>query len=99
MRAVIYQADVYCFECIEGMGLIPMPDSHEYDSGEVPKDCELGAADYPMHCAVCGLFLENELTEDGQTYLRDLICDPRLHPEVRREYTDYYGKEAGNGEG
>lgn len=68
MDAYVYDADVYCDECI----------SDVYDPG---RDCEPpngypdggGEADTPQHCGKCGVFLENPLTPDGVRYVVEAV--------------------------
>lgn len=81
MDAYIFQAALICEACCLGVqGALPKPahvdmhDESSYDSGEWPKGPYRdggGEADTPQHCDMCGQFLDNALTGDGETYVRD----------------------------
>lgn len=44
------------------------------DSGEYPqKDTSSGETDSPQHCADCGEFLQNPLTDDGYRYVQEQL--------------------------
>lgn len=84
MNASIYQASLYCDDCIaevktklldEGATAPEDRDDEEtYDSDEWPKgpypDAG-GEADTPQHCEGCGVFLENDLTVEGARYVQE----------------------------
>lgn len=89
MDVYIFQADIYCESCGKGLMLeIPKPphadldDQASYDSDEYPKGPYGhggGEADSPQNCGACGVFLENLLTPDGDTYMREL-ANPYSYP-------------------
>ena len=56
------QTDLVCGDCAEELGGCdgPLPDGG-------------GEADTPQHCAHCGVFLENPLTQDGVKYVVEYI--------------------------
>jgi hypothetical protein len=51
-------------------------DERDYDSGEYPKGC-FGSdeSDCPQHCGHCSVFLENDLTSDGEEYVKEAVQD------------------------
>ena len=62
---------------IAALGFDP-EDEHAYDSDDYPKGPDGdggGEADSPQHCGMCGLFLNNPLTDDGREYVIDLLID------------------------
>lgn len=84
MKAYIYQAAFLCETCAHlqrAKILHAMPDF----SAHVPEDSDKypigpysnggGEADTPQHCDHCGLFLENPLTDDGRTYVREAALE------------------------
>ena len=80
MDAYIYQADIYCADCGEGLksDLSTTPEDRRDDSETYPQGPYAdggGEADSPQHCADCGAFLENPLTGDGRRYVLDAILD------------------------
>lgn len=93
METYIYCADIYCEDCgqaiksdlsIKG----PLPDV--LDSDCYPQGpYEASEADSPQHCADCGEFLENPLTEDGNEYVKDYIKNAPGNP-VTQIWADYY---------
>jgi hypothetical protein len=100
MDAYIYQADIYCEECGEGIreeldkaGQAPRDpeDESSYDSDQYPKGPYAeggGEADTPQHCASCGVFLENPLSSDGEDYIRERIAGGRVcDPEWEKVYS------------
>ncbi len=44
-------------------------DSEQWPQGPYPDGG--GEADCPQHCDCCGAFLENPLTDDGDSYVRE----------------------------
>jgi hypothetical protein len=80
-------------------------DSDDFSQGPFPDGG--GEADTPQHCdsgARClgaetigshlvGAFLENPLTRDGETYVREALAETPNSPLVRF-WADYYGIEA-----
>ncbi len=91
MDVYIFQADIYCRDCGESLRREnPLPpgadldDESTFDSDAYPKGPYGdggGEADCPQHCGACNLFLDNPLTGDGETYVRDIF---RLHVETGR---------------
>lgn len=85
MNAYIYAAALHCTDCataikalLDADGKTPedVSDERSYDSDDYPKGPLAdggGAADSPQHCDSCGLFLENDLTEEGLAFVRDVI--------------------------
>jgi hypothetical protein len=83
VKAFIYCAALLCEDCgdtvrrdLTNEGLAPAdPEAEEtYDSDQFPKGPYPdggGEADTPQHCDHCGTFLDNPLTGDGETYVRD----------------------------
>lgn len=63
MRHYLYGGKLYCNECAKGLGLF----------GEVEGPYDDSPDDYPLHCAGCGTFLENTLTEYGLQYVAECI--------------------------
>ena len=62
-----------------------------------------GESDSPTHCASCGVFLDNPLTDDGADYVASEIADSmRYLPEnsrrVFREWAGAYGDYVGMAE-
>lgn len=82
MKVFIFQADIYCEHCGEGIrrekheyAPVDVNDESSYDSDHYPKGPYGdggGEADSPQHCGACGVFLENPLTPDGGDYVRGL---------------------------
>lgn len=107
MDVYIFQADIYCESCGKGLMMeIPKPahaardDESTYDSDEWPKGPYGdggGEADCPQHCGMCGLFLDNSLTEDGSTYVKQAweayMNDERGRLSVLLEWRDGYPVE------
>lgn len=89
MDAYIYQAALFCTDCAlavrvsnESGGAILFDDMKE-DSTHWPQGPYAdggGEADTPQHCDACDLFLENVLTEAGDSYVRKL-CEPYIAPD------------------
>lgn len=80
----IFQADTYCDRCGEEIASrLPRPEGDLWDSGDYPIKVSVDPADTPQHCAVCGEFLENPLTQDGEEYVKAM--DP-----VPDEYREFY---------
>src|SRR5208282_3297009 len=83
MEQYIYRADVWCHNCAEKIKLSqaastnrpPNPeDETSYDSDVWPKGpYEDQESDSPEHCAGCGLFLENPLTQAGYRYVQEKL--------------------------
>lgn len=87
----IYAANIFCAKCTANIkqqcfadgtvakmladGDDPM-DEWTFDSDEYPKCCDVTSeADCPQHCGGCGEFLKNDLTTDGEEYVRDTVRD------------------------
>lgn len=80
--AFVFQAAMLCTDCAQDVmdntpaphGVDPTaPDESLYDSDDWPKGPYPdggGEADTPQHCDHCGAFLENPLTDDGDSYVR-----------------------------
>ncbi len=85
----IYAADVFCGDCIDAIkrdclddgtvagmledGIDPA-DERTFDSDQYPKDCDVECeADSPQHCGGCSVFLENDLTTDGEEYVKEAV--------------------------
>lgn len=90
MDVYMYQADLICEMCgrskLEELstfdeGRFKGRDSDHYPQGPYPDGG--GEADCPNHCGVCGIFLENPLTEDGVEYLKECIADTPHSPVVQ----------------
>ena len=89
MNVYVYQADLWCEDCaIDVMTDIRRDhpekepedpdDDVMFDSDDWPKGPYAdggGESDYPSHCAECGCFLENPLTDDGYAYVRQAVAD------------------------
>jgi len=107
MKAYIYHAALICEDCAAcTMGEekkpdhVNMDDQASYDSDEWPKGPYGdggGEADSPQHCDMCGDFLENPLTEDGSTYVkqawREYVETGRGRLEVLQAWRDGYAWE------
>jgi hypothetical protein len=106
MDAYVFQAALLCEDCARAVkaqtrppeGVDPdNPDESLYDSGDYPKGPYPdggGEADSPQHCDTCHQFLDNPLTGDGETYVRDAFMEyvetGRGRVEVLREWRDAY---------
>jgi hypothetical protein len=87
MRPNVYilQAALLCEDC--GIAVtqtsvkprhVNTADESSYDSDEWPKGPYGnggGEADTPQHCDHCGTFLQNPLTPDGDTYVREKAAE------------------------
>ncbi len=78
MDVFIYCADIYCEDCgraiqDQHMAQQGAEDSDTYPQGPYPNGG--GEADSPQHCGSCGVFLDNPLTGDGESYVRDAFGD------------------------
>ena len=81
MDAYIFQAALICDTCgtlykqgTDRPAHVDENDESSYDSDEWPKGPYSdggGEADTPQNCDHCGVFLDNPLTGDGETYVRD----------------------------
>ena len=101
MQSYIYRAELWCEECAQQIivktpqtaGLDPSNesswDSDDYPKGPYPNGG--GESDSPQHCAGCGLFLENPLTEDGRRYVREALTLPTSNPAILAQWSAFYG--------
>jgi len=65
MDVYVLKGAFLCEECAMPIrAATASDDCDEYPVGPYPEGG--GEADYPRHCAHCGLFLENPLTKDGE---------------------------------
>lgn len=80
MKAYVSGHDRICISCFETADI----DDELVDG---PKPHGGGEADYPQYCSMCGRFLENPLTDDGQKMIDKLS---ESHPKYD-EWTDFYG--------
>lgn len=103
MDVYIYQADIYCVDC--GQAIICRiqrdtptfvsanpSDERKFDSDDYPKGPYSdggGESDSPQHCGMCRVFLENALTRDGETYVRQAIDIERVTIPEWREFYSY----------
>ena len=101
MDIYIYQADLYCADCISKITKSLAPneipgDENTYDSDEYPKGPYPdggGEADTPQHCGnqECGCFLENPLTSVGYDYIHEALQDKIEKDPILAEWFEYYG--------
>jgi len=73
MKTYIYQADIYCAECGEKIKKTLSGQLSNKSDNYPQGPYGVSEADYPQHCADCGLFLENPLTTDGEDYIKEYI--------------------------
>ena len=80
-------------------------DQWSYDSDDYPKDCDVSCeSDTPQHCAAgadcinatdigdgfkVGVWLENDLTTDGDDYVKDAVREGGVVAELWASYYDY----------
>lgn len=102
MDAYIYQADIYCGPCatairmnldLSGKGPENPRDERTFDSDDYPKGPYAnggGESDAPQYCGNhnCGVFLENPLTKDGESYVRDAVKERGR--KFLGEWVNYY---------
>jgi hypothetical protein len=95
MEVYVYQAALLCASCGKAAQarLLPgmdcrhrLEDSDSYPQG--PYGNGGGEADTPQHCDDCGVFLENPLTKDGQTYVKQAVA--RGKGKCLDEWRDFY---------
>lgn len=103
----IYQAALLCEECgakvraeLTAAGNAPADPEDEcsYDSDDFPKGPQdEGESDTPSHCDACGCFLESELTDEGQRYVREKVEDAiiagKADSVALQEWAPFYGIE------
>ena len=100
--AYVYQAALICDDCaaklVEGPGFAgrtPIADdSDKWPQG--PYENGGGESDCPQHCDHCQEFLENPLTSDGESYVRQEVAQTRaanngLDSAVTAEWVLFYG--------
>ena len=88
MDAYIYQTDLYCEDCADAIKAdiraenpdidIDENDEASFDSDDWPKGPYAdggGESDCPQHCGNCSTFLENDLTDDGSSYVMESIAE------------------------
>ncbi len=85
MIVYIFQAAMLCEHCAqEYMRNTPEPelseDSDNWPQG--PYSSGGGEADTPQHCDYCNAFLENMLTPDGDSYVRDKAKAFETEPDM-----------------
>lgn len=106
MDVYMYQAALLCEDCgrktrleLKKAGKAPADprDETSYDSDDYPKGPYAdggGESDSPGSCDQCGVFLENDLTEEGIEYVKDLIAQHfsggRGDKKVLKEWADFY---------
>ena len=73
MDAYVFQAALLCDECATRLKpyLSYSKESDIYPQG--PYADGGGEADSPNHCDFCQVFLENMLTSDGESYVREAV--------------------------
>lgn len=85
MKTYLYRGALYCEHCADRIKgnlrqrspeCVPITsdDESSYDSNDWPKGPFPnggGEADTPQHCDHCGEFLQNVLTNDGDSWLRN----------------------------
>ena len=93
-HAYRFQGDLYCKACGEVLktGLKPNKDSERFPLG--PCADGGGEADCPQHCAECGAFLENPLTEEGYCYLRREFHLNNGNTELLRIWRKFYSAQS-----
>lgn len=100
--AYIYQASLLCEPCawrvsaqLNSTTLQNTPDtSWEYqDSDHFPQGPYPnggGESDNPQHCDICGTFLENPLTGDGEQHVIEAIQDDKGNQAVLETWQEFY---------
>ena len=93
MDAYIYRAALYCERDADKiMATLTMPaEDVDYDSDRYPigpSPYGGGESDTPQHCDACGVFLENDLTDDGRAYVRDAVGESDVLTIWRTFYAD-----------
>jgi len=98
----VYQADLVCKDCgdkiraeLTAEGKAPEDPENEssYDSDDFPKGPYGdggGESDSPQHCADCGTFLMNPLTDDGEEYVRSVVNGPKPLSPAAEEWSKFY---------
>lgn len=82
MKVYVFQAALLCNDCgvAAANGLEYNEDSDHFPNGPWPDGG--GEADCPQHCDHCGVFLENPLTPDGDTYVRKAAKEFEIEPDM-----------------
>ena len=98
MNAYIYRAALYCEDCVIDIKMrlnwlhegVPEEgyDSDWYPKGPYPDGG--GEADTPQHCDCCHLFLENPLTGDGESYVKEALEDFGGCRAVLEDWASFY---------
>lgn len=101
MIAYVFQAALICDDCaaelVEGPGMAGQTPTNE-DSDlwpQGPYENGGGEADCPQHCDHCQEFLENPLTTDGESYVREEVARTRAEnngedSSVTAEWAAFY---------
>jgi len=98
-----YQADLWCGDCADKIKADLRAEGRE-DTGDTDDWPQWGSdeepSDTPWHCAGCGVFLENPLTEDGERYvgehLAEALCQRHEGMDVGPCIADWWDTYAGN---
>lgn len=93
MHAYIYNADIYCAKCGREIQQTLGTSCDTGDSNDFPQGPYAdggGEADCPHHCGGCRLFLENPLTEDGYSYVREAVESATGDSEVLQAWAEFY---------
>jgi hypothetical protein len=106
MNVYIFQAALICEDCHAALteahdkpAHVDESDEYSYDSDEWPKGPYSdggGEADTPCHCDRCGVFLENPLTPDGDTYVRELAAPFETAPDMSWDEIATAAEEGGS---
>jgi hypothetical protein len=72
-----YNAALLCDDCanevMKGLDCDGCEDTG--DTNDYPQYCNSDESDCPEHCDHCNCFLENDLTSDGEEYVRNAVRD------------------------
>ena len=68
-----YDSETYCEDCAASLPGFSPDGSLELSHSPVPTFDDNSAADFPLHCHECGVFLENPLTPHGLRYVVELL--------------------------
>jgi len=100
MDIYLFEGGEYCSECVEPIkkrleldGDKPSnpDDERSYDSCQWPKgpdDSDYHESDTPCHCENCGVFLGNQLTDEGVNYVLEILAIDGYLPQ---EWVDGLG--------
>lgn len=99
MDAYVYRAALLCEACAlqtrhalrygEQETVLDLTDSDSWPQG--PYADGGGEADTPQHCDLCEDFLENSLTTEGVTYVKQALADNDGSPSILELWRTYYG--------